>query len=1087
MNSAISLSRYFWGTLFFIIFFGTSFVRAQTGWIRKGNTSYSSAFIAADGKLYTWGYNNFGQLGNGTTINKSIPTQIGSSTNWVNIASGQYHTMAIKSDGTLWAWGQNTYGQLGDGTNTYRTSPFQIGTATNWASISCGQYYTLAIKTDGTLWAWGQNSYTQLGDGTSNSRNTPGQIGTATNWATVACGYYHSIAVKTDGTLWAWGNNVTGQLGDGTTTPKSTPNQIGTANNWSIVTCGQYYSLAIKTDGTLWAWGYNLYGQLGDGTTVNKSNPIQVGSSSNWTSVTSALISTLAKKSDGSIWAWGDNSYGELGDGTNVSKSSPTKIGIDTTWNKIEGGYQYFTALKTDGSIWSWGKNDYGQLGDNTTQNKNAPTRIYLYPVISTSGSFLNFSTCNGTNSSVQSFSVSGVGLTVSITITAPTGFEISTNPNNGFASSKSITPVGVIVGTTSFYVRLNGNVVGNFSGDISSTTTGATTQNISVSGTVLSTSTSNTNASVCSNSLPYVWNGNNYSNSGNYTLHFTNSVGCDSAASLNLNVITSTSNITTITACDNYTWSENNQTYSSSGTYNVVNGCHTEILDLTIIPSTSNTTTITACDNYTWLENNQTYSSSGTYNVVNGCHTEVLELTINQSPIVSAGNNLSICLGQTVTLNGNGAINYSWSSDVFNGVAFTPIATNTYSVVGTDANGCSSSSQVTVTVHPLPIINAGIDQVVCPGSSTILTANGANNYFWNNGVVNNVSFTPIEKQTYTVTGIDNNGCINFDSVVVRLKIFNLIASTPKICNGKFDTLSAPIGTNYVWKKNGSIIANQNSQTLVVNKAANYTATFTDVQCGIRTSPTFSLIIIMPPTRPLISPTVANYCVGNSIILSGSSGYQMYNWYLGTNSIFTSTSPDFNTNTPGTYKLTVTDTNNCVSSLSNPKTVKAVNPPNPNFTILSYSNGTKKLSSVSGGAYQWYLNDAPIVGATMKSYLVAFTGIYSLIVTNTLGCSATSNDTMLIASNYGPKINDEETLEIIDNEISVYPNPSTGLFNFTGVELLKAIVKDMKGIVIFETTEASNLNLTEKASGVYIVQFFNLEGALIKQMKLVKE
>jgi alpha-tubulin suppressor-like RCC1 family protein len=334
--------------------------------------------IAQNGTLWAWGFNTYGQLGDGTNTNRNVPTQIGTANNWASITDGNnFHSLAIKTDGTLWAWGFNSQGQLGNGTTVNKNAPIQIGSATNWSKIVARGSRTLAIKTDGTLWAWGSNSYGELGDGTNINRNVPTQIGTATNWASITAGNNgHTLAIKTDGTLWAWGYNVYGQLGDGTSVNKNAPIQIGSATDWSIISAGISHTLSIKTDGTLWAWGYNYQGQLGDGTNVDKNAPIQIGSATDWSTISAGGYQTLSIKTDGTLWAWGRNSSGQLGDGTNVNKNAPIQIGSATDWSIISAGISHTLSIKTDGTLWAWGRNLSGELGDGTNVNKNIPTVI---------------------------------------------------------------------------------------------------------------------------------------------------------------------------------------------------------------------------------------------------------------------------------------------------------------------------------------------------------------------------------------------------------------------------------------------------------------------------------------------------------------------------------------------------------------------------------------------------------------------------------------------------------------------------------------------------------------------------------------
>ncbi|OXB94733.1 RCC1 domain-containing protein [Parageobacillus galactosidasius] len=341
--------------------------------------SNHTVVINKNNELWAWGYNGFGQLGDGTTENRNTPTRIGTDTDWKQVAAGGNHTIAIKNDGSLWAWGHNSSGQLGDGTTTNKATPTRIGTDTDWKQVAAGYSHTVAIKNDGSLWAWGHNSSGQLGDGTTTNKATPTRIGTDTDWKQVACGQYHTVAIKNDGSLWAWGYNNYGQLGDGTTTThRSTPTKIGTNTNWKQVAAGGNHTIAIKNDGSLWAWGYNYYGQLGDGTTVNKTTPTRIGTDTDWKQVACGYDHTVAIKNDGSLWAWGYNGSGRLGDGTTINKYTPTRIGTDTDWKQVAAGSSHTVAIKLTLDVYGWGNNNYGQLGDGTTTNRNTPTKLSL-------------------------------------------------------------------------------------------------------------------------------------------------------------------------------------------------------------------------------------------------------------------------------------------------------------------------------------------------------------------------------------------------------------------------------------------------------------------------------------------------------------------------------------------------------------------------------------------------------------------------------------------------------------------------------------------------------------------------------------
>ena len=259
-----------------------------TNWAMASAGFSHTAAIKTDGTLWTWGSNTHGQLGIGSTTARSSP---GTITGWTNVwEQNQWKsvsvsggtaaaTLAIKGDGTLWLWGRNNFGQLGDGTTTNRSSPVTTaGGGTNWKQAVCGEECGVAIKTDGTLWTWGRNQAGQLGTGNTTDRSSPGTVaGGGTTWAVAAASKngYFLTAIKTDGTLWTWGtNNLYGQLGTGDKTDRSSPGTVaGGGTTWKKVSCGDSMVLALKTDGSLWSWGRADYGQLNSGAAVERSSP----------------------------------------------------------------------------------------------------------------------------------------------------------------------------------------------------------------------------------------------------------------------------------------------------------------------------------------------------------------------------------------------------------------------------------------------------------------------------------------------------------------------------------------------------------------------------------------------------------------------------------------------------------------------------------------------------------------------------------------------------------------------------------------------------------------------------------------------
>ena len=284
-----------------------------------------SLAIKTDGTLWAWGFNIYGQLGDGSTVNKSSPIQIGNENTWQSISAGTLSSVAIKTNQTLWGWGDNV-----------SNVPVQIGVDSDWQIISSGSNNNFAIKANGTLWTWSAVS------------PFPIQIGTDSNWKTISSNLGLNHAIKTNGTLWGWGSNYYGGIGDGTIIDQTNPVQIGIESDWDKMSNGEQCGFAIKTNGTLWAWGWNSDGQLGDGTTINKLAPIQLGTDTDWSMISTKYHFTMALKNNSALWRWGSWN----------SNSIPTQLGTENNWSKITtGGDALALVLKSNNTLWDFSQN----------------------------------------------------------------------------------------------------------------------------------------------------------------------------------------------------------------------------------------------------------------------------------------------------------------------------------------------------------------------------------------------------------------------------------------------------------------------------------------------------------------------------------------------------------------------------------------------------------------------------------------------------------------------------------------------------------------------------------------------------------
>jgi alpha-tubulin suppressor-like RCC1 family protein len=344
-----------------------------------------SCAVTTAGAAYCWGYNANGQLGNGDTLLvNTTPVAVVGGLRFQSIAVSQVDevTCGLTTDGAAYCWGKNGTGQLGDGTTTRRLIPTRVAVDVAFQSLSVGASHACGVATTGTAYCWGFSPNGAFGDGSVGIRLTPAVSAPGIPLQSVVTGSDFTCGLSPFGRAYCWGLGVMGQLGNGSSASSLAPVPVSGGLTFQRLVAGGFAVCGLTNDGSAYCWGHNFYGTLGIGSSATEGGPtrsltpVAVLGGLRFESLSAGFETICGVAVGGAGYCWGYNVAGNVGDGSTEHRSLPVRVAGGITFRSITAGTGTSCGIATTGTVYCWGGNSDGELGDGTTTDRLTPVAV---------------------------------------------------------------------------------------------------------------------------------------------------------------------------------------------------------------------------------------------------------------------------------------------------------------------------------------------------------------------------------------------------------------------------------------------------------------------------------------------------------------------------------------------------------------------------------------------------------------------------------------------------------------------------------------------------------------------------------------